>query len=312
MILYVHAGTHKTATTAIQAFLWTHRALLEARGLYIPLAGLTGAAPEVGHHNVAWDIGGHAIDPNAGGVEALLAELAERAPERACISSEVFSTLYDMPDALLALRARFASIGAEIRPVLFFRPQAGYLEGLYAELVKHGLSETFERFLERAIEDGSIEFNDARYGFEYDRIADAFAGAFGRETLSILSYDDPPRAEETIERFLAIVAPGAVDLDLTALGAWERRNLSIGFRGVAEALVANREGGAVDDVLDELRPDGSVPLDGRFRPLGIADLARVLGRFGPNNRVLLRRYGADVPVWFAKRFIDQVRRRRLA
>jgi hypothetical protein len=313
MIVFLHAGTHKTGTTAIQAFLWRHRELLAESGLYIPEAGTVGVAPEVAHHNIAWELAGHVTAPESGGLETLLAELRERKPERACVSSEVFSTLFDKPLALVRLRRALESVGAEIRPVLFFRPQAGYLEALYAEHVKHGQTDPFDVYLERVLADGSVEYNEATYGFEYDRMAGAFAQAFGAENVTIAAYTNALRAEEIIERFLAIVAPQTVDLDLTQLGAWERINLSIGFQGVAERLIENRESDApVEEVLSELLPYEASSPDGPFRPLGIGDLARLLARFGPNNRALRRDYGLDLPVWFAKRLTDQVRARRLA
>ena len=37
MILYLHAGTHKTGTTAIQAFFFEHRDLLMEHGPSQPL-----------------------------------------------------------------------------------------------------------------------------------------------------------------------------------------------------------------------------------------------------------------------------------
>lgn len=310
MIVFVHAGLHKTGSTAIQSFLSLNRGLLAARGLYIPEAGAVGIgeADQWAHHNIAWEAGGYATSPDAGGLDDLVAELERERPPRACISSEVFATLYRQPEMLARVRSALLAIGAEVRVVLFFRPQASYLEGIYAELVKHGLAEPFDAFFERALVAGAVEYDDATYGLEYDRIADAFAEVFGRERLSLLPYRNSPRAEDVVERLLAIVAPEMHDLDLTRLGAWERRNLSVGFRGVARRLAENRsDGGDAGGALAELLPSARVSIDGPFRPLDTGRLARLFARFGDHNRILREKYGVDVPVWFVKRLVEQVR-----
>jgi len=324
MILYLHAGTHKTGTTAIQSFLYDHRELLEERGLYVPLAGLTGTPPEMAHHNLAFELGGLVMDPDAGGLDALVAELEERAPARAILSSENFYPLSNKPDALRALRERAERLDAEIRPILYFRPQAMLLEALYVEFVKHGLTEPFDAFLDEAIERGAVAYNEAVYDIEYDRVAAVFAGIFGRDALTVRAYVNAPRAEDFIAQFLELVLPGADDLDLTELGAWERRNLSVGFRTVASDLYANRSAAgdpAFEDVLDEMMREKREPTEallrphgrywsGKFEPLGVDDLARLYARFGDGNRILRATYGADVAVCPPSRLFDEVRARR--
>ncbi|HEY8322596.1 MAG TPA: hypothetical protein VIG46_12470 [Candidatus Baltobacteraceae bacterium] len=324
MILYLHAGTHKTGTTAIQSFLYPHRDLLEERGLYVPLAGLLGTPPEMGHHNIAFELGGRQMDPAAGGLDALVAELAERAPERAVVSSENFYPLSSDPDALRLLRDRTEAIGVRIRPILYFRPQAMLLEALYVEFVKHGMTEPFDAFLDEALENGAVTYNEATYDVDYDRVVASFADVFGRDAMIVRPYENAPRAEDFIAQFLGLLVPEAGDLDLTELGAWERRNLSVGFRAVASNLYANRsvEGDpAFEDVLDELmrdkreapeallRPHGRY-WDGKFEPLGVDDLARLYARFGDGNRILRATYGIEVPVCPPSRLFDEVRARR--
>ncbi len=319
MIVHLHAGTHKTGTTAIQVFLSRQRALLAERGLYVPEAGLT----DGGHHNIAYELGGHMVDPHAGGLERLVEELRERAPELACLSSENFYPLSSKPGALERLRDALAGIGAEVRPLLFFRPQAMLLEALYSEFVKHGMREPFDVVFDEALDRGSLSYNEAIYDLEYDRVAATFARVFGRGATTVLAYSGAGGAEQIIATFLSVVLAGCEDLNLTRLGAWERFNLSIGFRSVASTLAANRgdEGGAFEDVLDEMMRDKVEPIDvllrphgrywdGKFEPLSVDDLARLYSRFGDGNRMLRATYGADVPVCKPSRLFDEVRSRR--
>jgi hypothetical protein len=323
MIVYLHAGTHKTGTTAIQAFLHRQRALLAQRGLYLPEAGLVGPPPECGHHNIAFELGGFDIDPSAGGLDDLIAELRERAPERVCVTSENFYPLAGRPERLRLLRDAFDSIGAEVRPILYFRPQAMLLEALYAELVKHGMADSFRAVFEEVLDCGSVAYNDTVYDLAYDRGADAFAQAFGREAMTVFPYLASAKPESIVAQFLSIVLPGSEDLDLTALGAWERVNVSIGFRAVASILASNRRAssdGGFEGVFDELLEDRGETVDdvlrpngrywrGKFEPLGVDDIARLLARFTDGNRALRATYGVDVPVCTTDRLFEEVRSR---
>lgn len=322
MILYLHAGTHKTGTTFIQRFITGHRDLLEERGLYVPRSGLIVGPDGAAHHNIAWELGCHLTDADAGGLVDLVSELRECAPQNACISSEMFSTLYAKPEALERLRDAAASADAVIRPILYFRPQSDYLEALYAELVKHGLSRTFEDFLEEILNRGEIEYNEAMYGFAYDHMTAVFEKTFGRDVPIVLPYTNEGPPDAILRGFLERVCPAADDLDLAKLGAWERINLSIGFRGVAGSLVENRakEGGSglFEAVLEELIRDETWTPDellkpnglywsGAFRPLGVDDLALLLSRFADGNRALGVRYNAEFPVYRLTRLFDQIR-----
>ena len=262
------------------------------------------------------------MDPSAGGLDDLLGELRARAPERAVVTSENLFLLSTAPGAFRHLRAAFDSIGAELRPIVYLRPQALLLEALYAELVKHGLTDPFDAVLERLLDDGTVAYNDATHDFDYERAIRTFEDAFGRDAMTVLPYVTFSKPESIIAEFLAIVLPGSEDLDLTALGAWERVNISIGFRSVASILAANRaeDEAAFEDVLEEmagekgesyadvLRPGGRY-WNGKFEPLGVDDIARMLARFAAGNRALYASYGIEVPVCSNVRLFEEVRSR---
>ena len=50
--LYLHVGTHKTGTTAIQALLTTRSDAFAQAGLFVPQTGRIDEAS--GHYNIAW------------------------------------------------------------------------------------------------------------------------------------------------------------------------------------------------------------------------------------------------------------------
>jgi len=90
----VHAGTHKTGTTAIQRFLAGNRERLARAGLYYPVTGLL-SAQLPGHHNAAFEVTGDPRFDRAGGtLDDVLDELARVRPANACISSEGFAHLH--------------------------------------------------------------------------------------------------------------------------------------------------------------------------------------------------------------------------
>ena len=69
---FIHAGTHKTGTTAIQRFLAGNRETLARAGFYYPRSGCW--HPEFpGHHNLMFELTGDArFDPTAGMLSDLL------------------------------------------------------------------------------------------------------------------------------------------------------------------------------------------------------------------------------------------------
>lgn len=56
-ILYIHCGTHKTGTSAIQKFLKNNQEKLEKNNLHYTNIGNTKAYPDC-NHNLAWKISG--------------------------------------------------------------------------------------------------------------------------------------------------------------------------------------------------------------------------------------------------------------
>jgi hypothetical protein len=82
--VFIHAGTHKTGTTALQRFLGANeRALLES-GLHYPRQGRV----EWGHHNLAWELyAPELFNPGRGSLDDVAAELRAAGAPRACSGS---------------------------------------------------------------------------------------------------------------------------------------------------------------------------------------------------------------------------------
>jgi hypothetical protein len=272
-LAFVHIGTHKTGTTALQRFLADNELALRAAGLYLPKTGRRdpGLAAQ---HNVAYELGHNAsFDREAGTLEELAAELVAEASRSAiCLSSEAFEALTFNRGGLSRLCSGLEWLGYDPRIVVYLRPQADYLESLYAEFVRAEWPLDFDSFFDHALRDRS--FGDVT--FAYSRLVGAFEDRFGLERLIVRPYPTAGDDAALVRDFLDIVAPG---VPLEQLVPPPRLNRRLTF----------------DDVLDRIgvaHPDRRN--DEPFEPLSLVQIARIAARFGPENRLVEQRYGVRI------------------
>jgi hypothetical protein len=121
---YIHAGTHKTGTSSIQAFLALNRERFAANGVLIPRAASEPYDHLAAHHSIPRELCGSPMD--AGSLAALSNELAQSDAAAACISSEDFSLLSRSPQALIAIRDAIRRAGFTPKIIMFLRPQVAY------------------------------------------------------------------------------------------------------------------------------------------------------------------------------------------
>jgi hypothetical protein len=290
---FIHAGTHKTGTTAIQRFLAGNREPLARAGFYYPRSGCW--HPEFpGHHNLMFELTGDArFDPAAGTLSDLVRELARERPANACLSSEAFEYLHVREDVLVALRDALAGLGYRPRVVLYVRAQDDYAESLYTELVKHRSSTSFTEFLDGVIAHGIVRYGlGGAYRFDYTKLADGFGRVFGADAVIVRRYRDEGTAGALVDDFF-----DAVGVTVPTAGqppAYDNFRLTTG--GVIRQLFANTAAHLRDDGLVEagaefvarFADEASAP----FRPLGPRDRARVTARFAGDNAQLGRRWPA--------------------
>jgi hypothetical protein len=167
---FVHVGTHKTGTSAIQRFLSGHRSRLADEGLYYPRSGWW-SSELPGHQNIAFELtDDRRFDRAAGTLADVAAEIACVRPLDACLSSEGFEYLHARADALARLRDAIAAIGYRPRAVIYVRAQDEYVESLHAELAKHGMLQPFASFLDQVLAHGVVRYDGAwTFRFDYTR-----------------------------------------------------------------------------------------------------------------------------------------------
>ncbi|MGO9817648.1 MAG: hypothetical protein ACLPJJ_11230 [Acidocella sp.] len=167
--MYIHAGLHKTGTTALQNFLASQADALKTHAVLYPNAG---RPPDYsGHHNLAWQlIRDRRYRAAFGSVQDLDEELRTHDGD-AIISSEDFSSLLGS-DAWLATLSALPNLGRyRLVPILYIREQGAFFKSLFMELTQHGLTEEPARLADIICRTGSFYLCEWTFHFDYLRIA---------------------------------------------------------------------------------------------------------------------------------------------
>ena len=223
-VIWVHIGTHKTGTTSIQNALAANRERLRSHGLYVPTAGTTHA--HSGHHNLAWQLRDDPrFQPGRGTLDDLLAELSTVTEPGAVISSEDFEYCVEYPQRLAGFERALRAAGWEPRYLVLFRRQSGYAGSLYAELLRHGLTASFPRFVAEILGRARFELHgDWCFHFDYMAFTARWARA-ASGTLHVRAFTRQQPGSCLIEQFLgAIGAPAEAVPSIAA----DARMLNVG------------------------------------------------------------------------------------
>lgn len=145
----IHAGTHKTGTTFIQARLAEARESLGRRGLHVPETGTT---PQLAaHHNLAFELNeDRRFRPQGGTLARFAASLDQVRPERLLLSSEGFLFFGRNPSRIARLRQPLVERGYQIVWLFYLRGFHEWLESAYSQHVQTGTTDLhFKDWLSR-------------------------------------------------------------------------------------------------------------------------------------------------------------------
>ena len=176
--LVIHAGQHKTGSTAIQKTLLNNREKLAARGIHYPEIGFT----YYGHHKIVEALGSADRPGEAEGYFRAL----EALDGTVVISSENFCRA--TPEAIASMRGL---ISREVSVVLYIR---NFLDVPYAwwqEEVKHGQKKEFAAFLAELL---IKPYRNHLLGVS--QTIKRYAEAFGPEALTLFLYEEASAAGE--------------------------------------------------------------------------------------------------------------------
>lgn len=144
--LYLHLGTHKTGTSALQTFSVANREVLRRHGLYYPDFSPFSNGPKDGHHALAHAFSSKPKRIKPDQAEALIArwhEVAAKSNLTTVISAEAMYRHKLGTGGFRIRRRRYldrlkaALSEFEVIPVIVFRRPDDYLRSLYQEIVAY-------------------------------------------------------------------------------------------------------------------------------------------------------------------------------
>ena len=284
-LLLLHVGTHKTATSSLQAAFAASSSDLASHGTLYPEAGRI----NFGHHNIAWGlVGDERFDPAAGYLDELAEEIRARRPARVVLSSEDFEYLHDRRDRLVQLRGWADRLGYKPVVIIALRDAASYVESLYGELVAHGLAQGFDEFARGVLAERQATFRSLwHFQFDYEALTGRFAAVFGRRAVVAIPYDTLDMVGAFRRRFSFLMGKGSSEADQIAPRLNPRRSAN----EIAQLLTVNQLG--AEQAENNVRVARSMPSVARvnqqirldpvvleqFRAGFDAQLARVLERY---------------------------------
>ena len=215
---YLHVGTHKTGTTAVQNFLLVERENLLGRGVLVPSPGLP---PNGNHVPLVRAFCGRPAAPKHGDLIAKLDEELRQYPSHnVLLSAEAMEKHF-----LLGLRSEivafFRSRGYDVKLICYVRPQQDRINASYAQNIKtFRANPDFRDLVTRTLQEGKLSYS------RWSGIAEEQA-----VELIALPYNKIVQENGVLESFLRVLGLG----ELAPPSDAYRRNPTVGTATIAAA-----------------------------------------------------------------------------
>lgn len=133
-ICYLHVGSHKTGTTAIQDFLSRNRDVFDRNNILVPASGTTSRGSHIVlvHRMLGMPVASHHQDPLA----ALKAEMQARPSHDLLISAELLEITLKHGPRRHSIVEFFAKAGYDVRIILYVRNAPQLTNARYSQRVK--------------------------------------------------------------------------------------------------------------------------------------------------------------------------------
>jgi len=250
--IYIHAGLHKTGSTALQTALFNNRENLLRQGFYYPGIGIP--ARFHGHHNIAWQLSrDRRFRPEFGDVRTLVRTIQDNPENSVLLSSEDFECSLLHPQRMRNISAYFLKNKMEVCFIIYLRRQVDYLKSLYFELLKVGFGDEFSAFLRRIVASSKIEYREWEFVFNYSEINKSLRSLEDVE-LVFRDYDDLVDSN-TVRDFCHVV--GIDHAQLFFPEGMNKINERLAPATLLKLFVRNRVGALSESLLqaiDELFP----------------------------------------------------------
>lgn len=188
--LYMHIGTPKTGTSAIQYFCCQNHEALLKKGLCYPDLGFS--FPGIGSNRNAHFLSHRVLDEQNRRLpeeekkiwEQGLNRLEELFTKHDCvvISDEHIWNEKEMnKERLESIRERMKSVGVTVRVIVYLRRQEQVIQSYWAQQVKEGLQLSFSEYMK----EGRYRY----FQLNYEKRLHVFADVFGRENVIVRCYE---------------------------------------------------------------------------------------------------------------------------
>lgn len=280
-VFLLHAGRHKTGTSALQRFFAANDRVLLGHGILYPRSGRSG----IGHHHDVFAASVATKSPIDGAIlDAILAEAAGAGAGRILLSSEMLSRPGLTADYLATVRDSFPAGPGRLRVILYFRKQDDFLKSTYAELVKRG-----KLAAPRTI-------HDTAKGLDYAAFAEKYRGVFGAENLVVRDYDRAARTDLFDDALAVLGIPGSAGFRRPSVPANQR----LPWRYLALLRHANRRPWQRNLLVHDRTQKAVRFLGRRFpgfmetpEPLTAAESAALLEQYRASNDTFRAQYLTD-------------------
>lgn len=188
--LYMHIGTPKTGTSALQHFFAGNRAVLEEKGICYPDLGFRfeGIGKNRNAHFLSYKVYPEKKKRDYEAEKQIRAEGIQKLDEifethdRVLLSDEHIWNEAEMTEETLpALRDHFAEIGVQIRLIVYLRRQDQVIQSYWAQRVKETSAQTFAKYVQKK----KYEY----FRLDYATRLREFEDVLGRDNIVIRCYE---------------------------------------------------------------------------------------------------------------------------
>lgn len=209
--LYLHIGTHKTATTTIQRFFVDNREAFQKNGLYYPKVPFTYPQKSAARNGLflsgrCFDAEGRRDTGEEGRRFRAGMELVHggfRICDKVLLSDEnLYKKLYVKNRRLLkTLYDDSISHGYDIKLIICLRRQDGFKEALWNQRVK-GATNYCGDF---------SDYSDSDRYYDYSALLHSFEEIVGRDNICVIRFSDLTSGEGVIPNFLSLLGYDLTD-----------------------------------------------------------------------------------------------------
>ena len=185
----IHAGFHKTGTTALQHSLQASTELLKTAGYRYPIVdqgtSQSGSVLALADRGWGWQARGSKVIPKR--IWTKLVKQVRSGQDNIILSSEFFSELDELQ--IQEIKSAFAELDCQI--VFTLRAFDKLFPSTYQQALKSGSAYSYEAWLERTVKD---YFAEQKTGFwkrnRHAQVISRWQQIFGAENVTIITADD--------------------------------------------------------------------------------------------------------------------------